>query len=107
VIKRIEVAMRDKGLFRDADLSLDRLARRLGLPARRVSAAVNRVHGQNVSQYVNGFRIAEACKLLAGTDKPVLQIMLDAGFETKSNFNREFRRISGMSPVEWRAKHRP
>jgi len=103
VISRIDTTMCDKELFRDADLNLNRLARRLGLPARRISGAVNRLRGQNVSQYINGYRIAEACRLLTETDQPVLPIMFEVGFETKSNFNREFRRITAMSPVEWRA----
>jgi AraC-like DNA-binding protein len=29
--------------------------------------------------------------------------MLEAGFSTKSNFNREFRRVTGTSPAQWRA----
>jgi AraC-like DNA-binding protein len=33
----------------------------------------------------------------------VTTIMLDAGFQTKSNFNREFRRVTGTSPSLWRA----
>jgi AraC-like DNA-binding protein len=69
---------------------------------RQISAAINRATGKNVSQYVNEFRIAEACALLVETDKPVTEIMLDVGFQTKSNFNREFRRVTNMTPVQWR-----
>ena len=29
--------------------------------------------------------------------------MFDVGFSTKSNFNREFRRVTGMSPRQWRS----
>ena len=72
-------------------------------PARRISTAVNRLHAKNISQYINEFRIAEACRLLTETDEPVTRIMFDAGFQTKSNFNREFRRVTGMSPMAWRA----
>jgi AraC-like DNA-binding protein len=64
--------------------------------------AINRVRRQNVSQYINGYRIEEACRLLRETDKPVTSVMFEAGFETKSNFNREFRRATGASPAEWR-----
>ena len=94
--------MRERKLFGDPDLSLNRLARKLGRPAREVSQAVNRVAGRNVSQFINDFRIAEACRLLAATDRSVTEIMLDVGFLTKSNFNREFRRVTGTSPSGWR-----
>jgi len=102
VFVAIDTLVRDERLFLDTRLTLGRLARRAGVPARRVSMAVNRTRQQNVSQYINGYRIAEACRLLRETDKSVTSVMLDAGFETKSNFNREFRRATGVSPAEWR-----
>lgn len=96
--------MAEKRLWADPDLNLARLARRLGAPARLVSEAVNRVHGVSVSHYVNDHRIAEACRLLAETDWPVTRILFEAGFMTKSNFNREFLRVTGDSPSDWRRR---
>jgi AraC-like DNA-binding protein len=40
--------------------------------------------------------------MLVETGAPVTRILFDAGFQTKSNFNREFLRITGMSPSAWR-----
>ncbi|MCX5493989.1 AraC family transcriptional regulator [Kaistia dalseonensis] len=102
VLTRIDGMMRAEGLYRDANLNLSRLARRAGMPARQISGAVNRLTGSNVSQYVNDFRIAEACRLLAETDHTVTTIMFESGFQTKSNFNREFRRVTGLAPAAWR-----
>jgi len=98
--------MKDRHAYRDVDLNLDRLARKLAIPARQISAAINRATGKNVSQYVNEHRIAEACLLLAETEKPVTEIMFDVGFQTKSNFNREFRRVTDTTPLEWRDRSR-
>jgi AraC-like DNA-binding protein len=103
IVRQIDALMHTRRVFREPDLNLDRLARKAGIPARRISAAVNRLRNRNVSQYVNDHRIAEACRLLAGTDLPVTTIMFEVGFQTKSNFNREFRRVTGTSPVAWRA----
>lgn len=100
----VEALMTMKRVYHDVDLNLDRLARKLGIPARQISTAINRATGKNVSQYVNEYRIAEACALLVETDKPVTEIMFEVGFQTKSNFNREFRRITEMSPLEWRER---
>ena len=99
-----EALMATKRAYRDVDLNLDRLARKLGVPARQISTAINRATGKNVSQYVNEHRIAEACALLAETGKSVTEIMFEVGFQTKSNFNREFRRVTEMSPLEWRER---
>lgn len=107
VLASIEALMKRERLYCDENLNLSRLARRAGIPARRISAAVNRLAGMNVSQYVNGYRIEEACRLLRDTDATVTAAMLEAGFQTKSNFNREFRRMTGLSPAAWRALHRP
>jgi AraC-like DNA-binding protein len=90
------------GVFRDPDLTLQRIARKLGVPQREVSRAVNDCAGVNLSQYVNGFRVQAACVALRETDHPVTQVMFEAGFVTKSNFNKEFGRVTGVSPSVWR-----
>jgi AraC-like DNA-binding protein len=103
VMARIDDLMRTQRLCCDENLTLERLARKAGIPARRISTAINRLASRNVSQYVNERRVAEACRLLAGTDQPITMIMFEAGFQTKSNFNREFQRVVGTSPSAWRA----
>ncbi len=94
--------LRQDDFYLEPELNLARLARKVGLPARRVSQAINRHTGMNVSQYVNQLRIRQAAQWLLAGDEPVTDIMQKAGFTTKSNFNREFLRIQGVSPSEWR-----
>ncbi|EPR9083499.1 helix-turn-helix domain-containing protein [Cronobacter dublinensis] len=98
----LEARLGEQRLFLNDDLTLDMLARKWVIPARQISRAVNATRGCNVSQWINGFRIRYAQHLLLTTDAPVTRIMLDAGFATKSNFNREFVRLSGMSPTAFR-----
>jgi AraC-like DNA-binding protein len=105
VLSRIDSLMLTQKLYRDENLNLTRLARRAGIPARQISAAINRLTAKNVSQYVNDYRIAEACRLLQDTDHAVTAVMFEAGFQTKSNFNREFRRVTGLNPITWREKN--
>ncbi|RVT76990.1 AraC family transcriptional regulator [Agrobacterium sp. CNPSo 2736] len=104
IVARVDRLMETQALYRDENLNLSRLARRLGLPSRQISGAINRSLGVNVSQYVNQLRIRQACRLLEETEQSVTAIMLSSGFQTKSNFNREFRRVTGMSPVDWRER---
>jgi AraC-like DNA-binding protein len=101
-MRRVESLMTKDCLYRDPNLSLSRLARRAGIPARQVSAAINAERAANVSQYVNAFRVREACKKLHETDTTILAILMETGFHTKSNFNREFLRVTGMTPTAWR-----
>jgi len=94
--------MRDERLYADPDLSILKLSKRLGLPVRQLSGALNLVHGRNISQIINEYRITEAIRLLGATDDKITDIMLASGFQTKSNFNREFRRVTGINPSEYR-----
>jgi AraC-like DNA-binding protein/F0F1-type ATP synthase membrane subunit c/vacuolar-type H+-ATPase subunit K len=103
VLDRLEALFARERLHHAEDLSLRRLSRRLGLPDRKVSEAVNRVRGVNLSQYVNEYRIRDACTLLRDSDQGILQVALAVGFASKSNFNREFQRVTGHAPSVWRA----
>ncbi|MCR9138240.1 MAG: helix-turn-helix transcriptional regulator [Alphaproteobacteria bacterium] len=89
-------------LYLDPDLTVQRLARRLHVPARALSGAINRTRGMNVSQYVNSFRLAHAADLLVQSDDSVSKIAERSGFLTRSNFYREFQRVHGCSPTEFR-----
>lgn len=101
-LARIEHILVQNRLYLDENLTLIRLARKVGLPARQISSSINRITGKNVSQYINDYRITEACRLLRDTALPVTTIMFESGFQTKSNFNREFRRVTSLSPANWR-----
>lgn len=89
--------------YLDPDLTLARLSRKVLVPAKPLSTAINRMKGENVSRYINRQRIDEACRLLANGAN-VTTAMLEAGFNTKSNFNREFLRIKNVSPRDWLSK---
>lgn len=102
IVETIDRLLREKQLFCDPDLTLNRLARRAAIPSRQISAAINRVCGRNVSQVVNEYRIEQAKRLLANSNLPITTVMFEAGFQTKSNFNREFLRLTGTSPSDYR-----
>jgi len=53
-------------------------------------------------EYVNEFRIVHATKLLSETDAPISEVCFDSGFNNFSHFNRNFKKITGKSPREYR-----
>jgi len=103
IVNKIETLMTEQEVFRDPNLSLGRLSRKIGIPARQVSMAVNQVYTMNISKVLNQYRITYAKKLLVNTDDNITDIYLSAGFQTKSNFNREFARITGKTPSVYRS----
>ncbi len=105
-LARIAEALENGQLYAQENLSLARLARKAGMPARDVSAVINRITGLNVSQYVNNRRIEEACRLLEQTEKSVTALMLEAGFFYQVEFQPRIPPRHRTSPAQWRSNAR-
>lgn len=60
--------------------------------------------GLSTIEYISHFRINKICKLLINTKKSILEIAFDCGYHNISNFNRQFKKIMGCSPTEYRKK---
>jgi AraC-like DNA-binding protein len=99
-LTRLDTYMREARPWLNPDLSLMALARKLGIPSKTLSGAVNLGHGENVARYVNRHRIEHACNLLL-SGQSVTNALYDSGFNTKSNFHREFQRIHKQTPTQW------
>ena len=57
------------------------------------------------SRFLNEIRIGHACKLLVSEDINVSQAAYDCGFNNISNFNRQFKEITGFTPSEFVAQY--
>ena len=62
--------------------------------------------GAGFVEYVNRVRTNKACYLLRETEYQVHDIALECGFESISNFNKQFRKTEGISPRDYRAQFR-
>ena len=100
----LDALMNDTHLYTDSNLTLARVARRLSVPVRDVSNAINKTTNENFSRYINGFRIRHAQRALRDTELSIIEVMFDAGFVSKSSFNTEFRRLTGQTPSQFRAE---
>lgn len=103
VWERIQTFMEEQRPHLDPDLTLARLSRKMGVPSKSLSATINLTTGENVSRFINKARIAAAKKAMLGGET-ITNAMLLSGFNTKSNFNREFLRLVGTSPSAWLAE---
>ena len=65
-----------------------------------------RASGTTPLQYQLRLRIAEAVILLRSTDKTLGEIAVETGFSDTNYFGRQFKRITGSSPGEYRKKCR-
>nr|WP_254868540.1 helix-turn-helix domain-containing protein [Phaeobacter sp. HF9A] len=106
LLQRINSFLEDPTILADDALTLSRLSKRLSVPARAISIAVNRVTGQSFSDLLNDRRIALATRLMSeDPDRALLDIMYAAGFGSKSNFYTQFKRRMGMTPAAFRTQH--
>lgn len=88
--------------YLDPDMTVTRLARRSGIPAKTVSELINQRHGEHFFDFVNRYRIEHARKLLTDSDESVTNIIYASGFNAKSSFNTAFRKHAGMTPSAYR-----
>lgn len=97
--------VRAEGWWREPELSLADLARRLGTNTRYLSRALNEGLGVSFSELINRQRVEAAQQRLTG-DGEILAIALDVGFASKASFNRAFKAFAGCTPSAYRAAHR-
>ncbi|CAA9274247.1 MAG: Transcriptional regulator, AraC family [uncultured Cytophagales bacterium] len=87
-----------------ADLSLPDLARRLGMPVTLLSQVINEGTGKHFNDFINAYRVAEFLRQAqepANAHLSLLGIALNSGFNSKSTFNRAFKKVTGTSPKEY------
>ncbi len=96
--------VRREGWALDPDISLHDLARRLGTNSGHLSRALNDGLGVNFSAFIAGLRSAQVAAMIdAGRRDDLLDLALEAGFNSKASFNRAFRAATGMTPSAYRA----
>ncbi len=108
ILNRLDRLLHEEKLFRNPNLSLADLAARIRAPAKHLSQAVNDKRGVTVPTLINLMRIESVASELrdnTSRERTITDIMLDAGFGSKSAFQREFQRRFGMSPSEYRELH--
>jgi AraC-like DNA-binding protein len=101
--RKLRDAMNSLQSFRDSRLTLRGLCQQIKENPHYVSQVINQDLGSDFYDFVNGHRIDRAKAALAVTsDKTVIEIALEVGFNSKSTFNTAFRRYTGMTPTEYR-----
>ncbi len=104
-IQKVQEGMEIQKLFLKQNLNIEEFSKRIQLSVKEVSAVINKHYGTNFFEFMNSYRIEEAKRLLSDShnaDMTVMDVLLQAGFNSKSAFHRFFNRLVGMSPTEYR-----
>lgn len=105
VLRQVEKSILEKKLFRDTDLSLDLLASKTGFNKYYLSVVLNRCTQKNFNTYINEFRVKESIRMFSDPNHinmKIEQIAFESGFKDRKNFHRVFKRMTGLSPSEFR-----
>ena len=92
-------------IYLNSTLSLSKVAKKLQISSRELSQVINENQQQNFSEFVNGYRILKAKKLLADPDyaqEKIATIAYDCGFGNVTSFNIAFKSVTKFTPTQYR-----
>ena len=96
--------METEKTFSESELTLTGLAKKLGTHPNYLSQVINEKEGKNFYDYINTLRTDEFKRLIAnpGNQKfTLLSLAFECGFNSKSSFNKYFKKMTGQSPSEY------
>ena len=105
--QKLNDLMKEGKFYKNASLSLSELASELELHPNYISQIINDNGGQSFYDYVNTFRVSEFKKLITQPENKKYTLMAlayECGFNSKSSFNRYFKKITGETPSQYAKK---
>jgi len=104
--KKMDQSVKQKQLFRDCELNLDQLALKTEINKYQISEMLNGYKHKPFYRYINEYRIEYFKNMVEKAIKNnesinFLSFAYEAGFKSKSSFNRYFKEIIGKTPSEY------
>lgn len=105
LLSRIQEVMENTDEIFSPEFSLERLAMLSDSKSKYVSQVINEYYEQNFNNFLNSFRIKEACKRMGDLDNygnyTIEAISESVGFKSRSTFVTSFKRITGLTPSQY------
>ena len=105
LLARILEVMDNNDEIFSPDFSLERLAMLSGSKYKYVSQVINEHYQQNFNNFLNSYRIKEACKRMGDIEHygnyTIEAISESVGFKSRSTFVTSFKRITGLTPSQY------
>src|SRR5262249_7337559 len=89
--------------FADPGFSLEAASERAGVSKNHLSFEFSRETGETFTEYVARVRVDEAKRLLATTQLHVYEVAMRVGYPSVEHFSRVFKKLTGISPVKFKA----
>ena len=88
------------------DLRVAQLAQTAGLSVYQLNRRLRTLFGITASQFLTKQRLEAASEMLRNSSTPIAEIAVSCGYFDQSAFSRVFRRTAGLTPRQYRARHR-
>lgn len=102
--RQLVEGMKENKWYKNPELSLGKLAQYLAVQSNQLSQVINTIEQKNFYDYVNGLRVEEfmAEAVLPANQKfTLLALAYECGFNSKASFNRNFKKVVGLSPSDY------
>ena len=101
---QLQKVMKEERLFENAELSLNDLATHLKVHPNYLSQVINTIEGKTFFDYINYHRVEAFKKVIEMPQNQkytLLGLAYDCGFNSKTSFNRNFKKATGFAPSEY------
>ncbi|MGB3079595.1 MAG: helix-turn-helix domain-containing protein [Saprospiraceae bacterium] len=102
--EKLNTLMTEQKPYKDPDLTLDDLAKKLDIHPNYLSQVINSRENKTFYDLVNEKRVNAFIKNIthpASQQYTMLAVALDCGFNSKASFNRNFKKYTGYTPSEY------
>lgn len=107
--EKLKRLMEAEKLYLDNEITLTKLSEEMDLTPHQLSQVINEQAQKNFYDFINAYRVAEAQKLLQNQEYAqytILHIAYESGFSNKNSFNRAFKKMTQMTPSEFKASRK-
>lgn len=103
IIKRVKLYLQQN--FRE-NISLTQIAAQVNMSPSYFSRVFSEKTGKSFTNYLTENRIEHAKKLLIQSNSPISNISEQSGYKNQYYFSNAFKKLTGLSPIEWRKQHK-
>ena len=86
------------------ELTINDVTEKFNITDTKLNKILMSYSGKRFIEFLNALKIDKACEMLLTTDKSVIDISFELGFNTVKTFNNNFSKLKNMSPTDFRKK---
>lgn len=92
--------------YLEFEITLNDLSESLSISKRNLSHVINKEFDKNFYDFINQYRLEKVKEYLQESNNPIKEVMYDSGFSNKATFNFIFKKDTGLTPTQYREKHK-